>query len=128
MYLFRGGAPIKEFAASFPFPLRLGIRLAGRWIIREYPYRDAYLLDAARRFRAALSLPLVLLGGISGWAEMELARREGFDFMALGRALLMEPDLPNRIRADHAVRSQCIRCNRCMPTIYTQTRCVVPLA
>jgi 2,4-dienoyl-CoA reductase-like NADH-dependent reductase (Old Yellow Enzyme family) len=124
MYLFRGGAPIAEFAAAFPFPQRLGIRLAGRWILRRYPYHDTYLLDDARRFRAALSLKLVLLGGVSGWAEMELARREGFDFVALGRALLMEPDLPNRIRADQTVRSQCIRCNRCMPTIYTQTRCV----
>ncbi len=128
MYLFRGGAPIAEFAAAFPFPLRLGIRLAGRWFLRSYPYRDTYLLDDARRFREALSLPLILLGGVSGWQQMELARREGFDFVAMGRALLMEPDLPNRIRADHSVRSQCIRCNRCMPTIYTQTRCVVPLA
>jgi 2,4-dienoyl-CoA reductase-like NADH-dependent reductase (Old Yellow Enzyme family) len=127
MYLFRGGAPVAEFAASFPFPLSLGIRLAGRRFLRQYPYRDTYLLDDARAFREKLNLPLVLLGGVSGWAEMELARREGFDFIAMGRALLMEPDLPNRIRADRAVRSRCIRCNRCMPTIYTQTRCVVPL-
>ncbi len=127
MYLFRGGTPVAEFAAAFPLPLRLGIRLAGRRFLRAYPYRDAYLLDGARRFRAALTMPLVLLGGVSGWAEMELARQEGFEFVALGRALLMEPDLPNRVREDRSVRSQCVRCNRCMPTIYTQTRCVIPV-
>ncbi|WP_020522183.1 NADH:flavin oxidoreductase [Catelliglobosispora koreensis] len=125
MYLFRGGAPVKEFAATFAAPLRWGIRLAGSRFLREYPYRDLYLLDKALEFRAALKLPLILLGGVSGWDDMETARRNGFDFVALGRALLMEPDLPNRIQADRSVRSQCIRCNRCMPTIYTRTRCVI---
>jgi 2,4-dienoyl-CoA reductase-like NADH-dependent reductase (Old Yellow Enzyme family) len=46
----------------------------------------------------------------------------------MGRALLAEPDLINRIQEDGAansVRSLCTHCNKCMPTIYTRTRCVV---
>jgi 2,4-dienoyl-CoA reductase-like NADH-dependent reductase (Old Yellow Enzyme family) len=44
----------------------------------------------------------------------------------MGRALLAEPDLINRIARDGAaVQSACTHCNRCMPTIYTRTRCVV---
>lgn len=125
MYLFRGGAPVAEFAAAFPQPLRLGLKLFGRQFLRSYPYRNLFLLDDALKFRAALKLPLVLLGGVSSLDDMETARRHGFDFVALGRALLMEPDLPNRIQRDHAVTSSCIRCNRCMPTIYTGTRCPV---
>ena len=41
------------------------------------------------------------------------------------RALLAEPDLVNRIAADAAVRSACTHCNRCMPTVYSHTHCVV---
>jgi 2,4-dienoyl-CoA reductase-like NADH-dependent reductase (Old Yellow Enzyme family) len=41
----------------------------------------------------------------------------------MARALLREPDLVNRIAADAAAPSACIHCNRCMPTIYTGTRC-----
>ncbi len=48
---------------------------------------------------------------------------EGFEFVAMARALLREPDLLHRIGRDTATRSECIHCNRCMPTIYTRTRC-----
>ena len=37
----------------------------------------------------------------------------------------MEPDLPTRIRGDGATTSRCVHCNKCMPTIYTGTRCVL---
>jgi 2,4-dienoyl-CoA reductase-like NADH-dependent reductase (Old Yellow Enzyme family) len=50
---------------------------------------------------------------------------EGFQFVAMGRALLMEPDLVNRIAGDPGIRSRCIHCNKCMPTIYRGTRCVL---
>jgi 2,4-dienoyl-CoA reductase-like NADH-dependent reductase (Old Yellow Enzyme family) len=128
MYLFRGDAPLKEFAAAFKPPLRWGMRMTGKRFLREYPYREAYLLREAKLFRAELSMPLILLGGITNRETMDLAMAEGFDFVAMGRALLAEPDLINRIAADgaaHTVHSACTHCNRCMPTIYSRTRCVV---
>lgn len=48
-----------------------------------------------------------------------------FQFVAMARALLREPDLINRIRAGERDRSLCIHCNKCMPTIYRRTRCVL---
>jgi 2,4-dienoyl-CoA reductase-like NADH-dependent reductase (Old Yellow Enzyme family) len=128
MYLFRGDAPLKEFAGAFKPPLRWGMRMTGKRFLREYPYREAYLLREAKLFRAELSMPLILLGGITNRETMDLAMAEGFDFVAMGRALLAEPDLINRIAADgaaHTVRSACTHCNQCMPTIYSRTRCVV---
>jgi 2,4-dienoyl-CoA reductase-like NADH-dependent reductase (Old Yellow Enzyme family) len=128
MYLFHGDAPVKEFAGAFKPPLRWGMRMTGKKFLREYPYREAYLLRHARRFRAELSLPLILLGGITNRETMDLAMAEGFDFVAMGRALLAEPDLINRIKADgdaHTVKALCTHCNKCMPTIYSHTHCVV---
>ncbi len=125
MYLFTGDAPVREFAAVFPQPLRAGIRLAGGRFLRSYPYQEAYLLDRARQFRAALILPLILLGGITRKETMDLAMAEGFAFVALARALLREPDLVQRLRADPGTRSLCIHCNKCMPTIYRGTHCVL---
>jgi len=83
MYLFTGDAPVREFAARFPPPARLAVQLAGGRFLRSYPYQEAYLLDRARQFRAAL------------------------------------------IQADPQARSLCVHCNKCMPTIYTGTRCVL---
>ncbi|WP_202582083.1 NADH:flavin oxidoreductase [Mycobacterium tuberculosis] len=126
MYLFRGDAPVKEFAAAFKPPLRWGIRMTGHRFFREYPYRDAYLLREARLFRAELTIPLILLGGITNRTTVDLAMAEGFEFVAMARALLAEPDLVNRIAAEGSqVRSACTHCNQCMATIYRRTHCVV---
>lgn len=125
LYLFRGDAPVKEFAGAFNPPLSWGIRMTGKKFLREYPYREAYLMDQAKQFRAELKMPLILLGGITNRDTMDLAMAEGFDFVAMGRALLAEPDLINRIKDDGAVRSACTHCNKCMATIYSHTHCVV---
>ena len=85
----------------------------------------AYLLRDARQFRAELKMPLILLGGITNRETMDKAMAEGFDFVAMGRALLAEPDLLNRIQQDRTVRSLCTHCNQCMPTIYSHTHCVL---
>ncbi|MEV6353889.1 NADH:flavin oxidoreductase [Streptomyces hydrogenans] len=123
MYLFRGDAPLKEFAARFPLPQRLGLRTVGRSFLRAYPYEPLYLLDDARRFRDALTLPLILLGGVTDREGMDRAMAEGFAFVAMARALLREPDLVRRLTDAPDTRSLCVHCNRCMPTIYTGTHC-----
>ena len=128
MYLFRGDAPTKEFAAAFKPPLRWGIRMTGTKFLRAYPYQDAYLMSDAEQFRRELTMPLILLGGITNRETMDRAMSAGFDFVAMGRALLAEPDLINRIRADgdaNTVKSLCTHCNKCMPTIYSRTECVL---
>ncbi len=123
MLLFHGDAPRRNFAKTLPIPLRWGFRMGGSAFLKEYPYHEAYLLDTARKFRSALSMPLILLGGITELSTMRRAMDEGFDFVAMGRALLREPDLLLRIQSDSGTKSACVHCNECMPTIYTGTRC-----
>ena len=125
MYLFRGDAPLKEFAGVFKPPISWGMRMTGHKFLREYPYQEAYLMRDAEKFRAELKLPLILLGGITNRETMDKAMAAGFDFVAMGRALLAEPDLLNRIEADASVKSICDHCNLCMPTIYSHTHCVL---
>jgi len=124
MYLFKGGAPVREFAAQLRHPvLRSGMRLGGRFFLREYEYRPLYFLEQAKRFQEVVGLPIVLLGGVVDRAGMQNAMAEGFEFVAMARALLREPDLVNRIAAEPTTSSLCIHCNRCMPTIYQGTHC-----
>jgi 2,4-dienoyl-CoA reductase-like NADH-dependent reductase (Old Yellow Enzyme family) len=125
MYLFRGEVPLREFAATLPPAARLGFRFVGRRFMPEYPFEEAFFLPYARQFRDALSLPLILLGGINRLDTIERAVDEGFSFVAMARALLRQPDLVNRLRAGTSHESLCIHCNKCMPTIYEGTRCVL---
>jgi 2,4-dienoyl-CoA reductase-like NADH-dependent reductase (Old Yellow Enzyme family) len=126
MYLFRGEAPVAEFAATMPLAVRLGMRTpVGRSFLKEYDFEEAYFWDKAMRFREALAMPLMLLGGINRLDTMERAMAAGFDFVAMGRAVLREPDLVNRLAAGRTTAGVCIHCNRCVPTIYAGTRCPV---
>jgi pimeloyl-ACP methyl ester carboxylesterase len=125
MYLFKGDAPLDEFAAVMSPLMRFGVKVAGKYFLHDYPYRDLFMLDAARQIRANVAMPLVLLGGITDKAAMDTAMAEGFEFVAMARALLREPDLIKRIRANHETKSLCIHCNKCMPTIFYDTHCVL---
>lgn len=125
MYLFRGDTPTEEFAATMPLPVRLGMRTpVGRRFLKEYDFHEAYFRDKALRFRERLTMPLMLLGGINRVETMEQAMRDGFQYVAMGRALLREPDLVAQLAAGRRTDGVCIHCNRCMPTIYSGTRCV----
>ena len=72
-----------------------------------------------------LSMPLILLGGINKVATMREALAEGFDLVAMGRALLREPDLLLRWQGGSSDEALCVHCNKCMPTIYSGTHCVL---
>ncbi|MFD4462614.1 NADH:flavin oxidoreductase [Nocardia sp. NPDC058480] len=128
MYLFKGDAPLREFAATMPQPTKLGVQLLGKHLLREYPYRDAYLLEDAKQIRSQVSMPLVLLGGVTSKAVMDTAMAEGFEFVAVARALLRDPEMVNKIRADERTRSLCNHCNKCMTAIYRGTHCVLNVA
>jgi 2,4-dienoyl-CoA reductase-like NADH-dependent reductase (Old Yellow Enzyme family) len=92
----------------------------------EYPFEEAFFLPYARQFRAALRMPLVLLGGVTKLETIHNALNdERFEFVAMGRALLREPDLIHRYRSSATRESLCVHCNKCMATIYRGTRCVL---
>jgi 2,4-dienoyl-CoA reductase-like NADH-dependent reductase (Old Yellow Enzyme family) len=125
MYLFRGDVPLEEFGATLPPMMRLGFKLVGPRLFKEYPFEEAYFLLFARQFREALDMPLILLGGINNLDTINRALGEGFAFVAMARALLREPDLIEKMRKGVSTEGLCIHCNKCMPTIYSGTRCVL---
>ena len=126
MYLFRGDVPVKEFATVMPPAMRLPLRMVGKWAMGSYPYEDLYMLPAARQFVPVMrNTKLILLGGITNREHLDTGIREGFDFLAMGRALLREPDLVNKMVADPGVRSRCTHNNKCMVTVFGRTHCVL---
>lgn len=125
MYFFRGDVPMKEFAASQPKLIGLVFPLIGKRIFPTIPFEEGFFLPMARLFRAELTMPLILLGGINKLETMQGAMAEGFDLVAMGRALLRDPQLIAKLQAGEATEGTCIHCNKCMPTIYSGTRCVL---
>ena len=126
MYLMRGDVPLRQMIDNEPSLVRrLGMRLFAPRILRPYAFEEAFFLPKARQFRAELRLPLMLLGGLTRLDTMEKAVEEGFEFVALGRALIREPDLVRRMEAGESTASLCIPCNLCVVEMDRGgTRCV----
>lgn len=83
----------------------------------------------AAEIKKHVSKPVACIGGLSDPAQMEQILREGkADVIYMGRQLLADPFLPNKVAAgkeDTIVR--CLRCYTCMaerPTTFTR-RCAV---
>tara|TARA_B100000686_G_C16748584_1_gene951044 strand:- start:721 stop:1959 length:1239 start_codon:yes stop_codon:yes gene_type:complete len=124
MYFFRGDVPVHEMAEIFPKGfMRLGFKLTAKKFMPYYPFEEAYFLEQARQVREAVEMPLILLGGINNFETVELALTEGFNFVAMGRALLREPDLVKKWESGIHDEGLCIHCNKCMPSIYQGTHC-----
>ena len=70
-------------------------------------------------------MPLILLGGVNRLGTIRRAMAEGFELVAMGRALLREPDLVNKLRTGRSTEALCVHCNKCVPTIYRGTHCVL---
>ncbi|MBN2192411.1 MAG: NADH:flavin oxidoreductase [Polyangiaceae bacterium] len=114
-YLFRGERPLKEMiAVEKELPLKLALLLFGPFVIRSFPFEPLYFLPLAREVRRAVRMPLVLLGGIKSRADLALAMREGFELVAMGRALVHDPALVAKYATGEFDDSGCIPCNRCV--------------
>jgi 2,4-dienoyl-CoA reductase-like NADH-dependent reductase (Old Yellow Enzyme family) len=125
-YLMRGDVPKEEMIANQKhWMARLGMRLLAPRMLRHYAFEEAFFLPLARRFRDAVSLPLVLLGGVNRLDTMENALAEGFSFVAMGRALIRDPDLVLQMQRGERTAGRCSHCNLCMVEMERGgTRCV----
>ncbi|NGX85304.1 NADH:flavin oxidoreductase [Aequorivita sp. KMM 9714] len=125
MYLFRGKTDIDGMAATQKGIFKLGVKLFGKMMLGEYPYEDLYMLESARQFQPIVkNAQLILLGGINDYEHMQKAMAYGFSFVAMGRALLREPDLINKLQTKSQLEGRCIHCNKCMFSVFTTTNCV----
>lgn len=126
-YLLRGGRPLAEMIAAEKNRFqKLALRWFGAQVIRQYPFEEMFFLEQARQVRAAVETPLVLLGGIVSRENLVRAMDDGFAFVALGRALIADPDLVVRMQRGEIERTRCNACNRCVAEMdVAGVRCVL---
>jgi 2,4-dienoyl-CoA reductase-like NADH-dependent reductase (Old Yellow Enzyme family) len=114
-FLMRGDVPLRGMIQNEKTAAtRFGMRVFGPFLIRPYKFEEAFFRASALHFRAALRLPLMLLGGVTRLDTMERAIGEGFELLAMGRALIRDPDLPRRMQAGELTASRCVPCNLCV--------------
>jgi 2,4-dienoyl-CoA reductase-like NADH-dependent reductase (Old Yellow Enzyme family) len=115
LFMLRGDVPLRDMVRVQDSAVRkLGLVLFGRVFVQRYAYEEAFFRDEALKMRARLRLPLVLLGGIKSLDVMERAMDDGFEMVAMARALIHDPDLPRKLERGEVARSGCVPCNRCI--------------
>lgn len=120
MYVMRGEMPIRTMTYYMTcWWLKYGVRLVGKYMIPSVPFREAYFLEDALKFREALDIPLVYVGGLVSRQKIEEVLNHGFEAVQMGRALLNEPDFVNRMRREENARCNCRHSNYCIARMYT---------
>ena len=123
MEVMRGAMPIRTLAHYMDMRkfwwLKALVRLFGWKMIPTVPYKEAYFLEDARKFRAAVNLPLIYVGGMVSRAKMEEVLAAGFQGLQVARALVRDTDFVNKLHSGEIDRSPCGHSNYCIGRMYT---------
>ncbi|HLR99820.1 FAD-dependent oxidoreductase [Mycolicibacillus parakoreensis] len=121
-----GGRPLYETAQVAPQLVAAGVdafHVSGGVIDRLVTHMvngaddgDALNVGAAAAVKQAVDVPVIAVGRIHDPARAEQILADGrADFIAMGRPLLADPDLPAKLAAGHGTRvRRCISCENCI--------------
>lgn len=114
-FLMRGDVPLWQMIKAEKSPaMKLAMGVFGKFIIRKYEFEENFFLPLSRKIRAAVDMPLVYLGGVVSAKGVDEIMKEGFDMIAIGRALIHDPDFILKIKENQDHVSLCNHCNICV--------------
>jgi 2,4-dienoyl-CoA reductase-like NADH-dependent reductase (Old Yellow Enzyme family)/thioredoxin reductase len=108
-------AVILESAGVSAISVAGGLEFWSTLSIPCYPFPEGPMVPLAEKVKEAVRVPVIAVGKIG----VELAERivaDGkVDFVAMGRPLLADPELPNKVREGRTEEiRRCIYCNNCL--------------
>lgn len=82
-------------------------------------HKPGGFIEYARKIKQAVTVPVICVGRIEPEVADQSIAAGDFDFMAMGRKLLADPDLPNKIIAGNSETIRpCIYCYVCVSKIF----------
>ncbi len=108
--------------------IRLGMAIQKRTEPPKVDFKPLYVFDTAKRIRQSVKMPLCYLGGMTSLDSAHKIMESGFDAMAMGRALIFDPNFINGLKDGSVINSGCTACNQCVTMMYTPggTSCIDP--
>jgi 2,4-dienoyl-CoA reductase-like NADH-dependent reductase (Old Yellow Enzyme family) len=101
--------------ASIPKPLKpLMSRILPLFAPKSPMPLRGYNLDVARLIKSAVSIPVIVVGGLHTLAEATDAIANGSaDFISMSRPFIIEPAIVKRYEEGKQQASRCTMCNYC---------------
>ncbi len=123
MEVMRGAMPLKTLAYYMDMKsfwwLKAGLALVGRLMVPTVPWSEGYFLEEAKKFREALKMPLIYVGGLVSKQKMEEVLEAGFEGLQMARALVHDTDFVNKLQRGELQCSGCKHSNYCIGRMYT---------
>ncbi len=114
-YMMRGQVPLAGMIKNgSSLAEKITMALFGPFIIKRYRYEPNFFLKQALEIRKAVKLPLVYLGGVDSKNGIEVILNAGFEFIAMARSLIHNPDFIKDLKENYIEKSECTHCNKCV--------------
>jgi len=83
------------------------------WIIQPYLIEPGCFIPLAEQIKKKVSVPVIVAGRISPEVALEAIRNKKVDLVAIGRGMLADPNLPNKLKEGKREDIiPCISCNQ----------------
>lgn len=110
-------ATLLEKAGVCAIEVSGGIGEAGGVTIRtaiNSPSKEAYFKNYSKMIKAAVHIPVILVGGIRSIYVMSCLLENGCaDLISMSRVFISEPDFIPKIKSDRTKKARCVSCNLC---------------
>jgi 2,4-dienoyl-CoA reductase-like NADH-dependent reductase (Old Yellow Enzyme family)/thioredoxin reductase len=106
-----------EKAGANAISISSGLEFWSALSIPCYAYPDGPMIALAEKVKKAVKIPVIVAGKIDATLGEKTLKSGKADFIALGRPVLADPELPDKLRAGklNEIRP-CVYCNNCIKT------------
>ena len=123
----RGDLPLDAILDTWPMYknknalFKFTMRHFGEKIIKPVPFSQAFNRESAREIKSKVNIPVFVVGGMIDPAVMEDVIEQGdADYVSLSRALVNNPNFPNKIQEGSREPSKCVHCNLCLIRVVSE--------
>jgi 2,4-dienoyl-CoA reductase-like NADH-dependent reductase (Old Yellow Enzyme family)/thioredoxin reductase len=104
-----------EQAGADAFHVSAGLEYLTGLNIPCFAYPEAPLLPLAEKIKSAVTVPVIAVGKISPELAEQVLESGRVDFIAMGRPLLADPELPRKLKEGRQDEIRwCLHCNNCV--------------
>ncbi|MDD4141483.1 MAG: NADH:flavin oxidoreductase [Bacteroidales bacterium] len=121
MHVMCGGMPAQTMSYyEKNFMMKYLMSWFGTMMAPSVPFKEAYFYEDALKFREAVKLPLIYVGGLVSREKIDMVLDSGFEFVAMARALINDPAFVNKMKEQGNVRCDCGHSNYCIGRMYSR--------
>ena len=110
-------AKLLEKAGVCTIEVSGGIAEAGGVTIKtaiNSPAKEAYFKSYSKAIKAAVGIPVILVGGVRSLSVMKDMVENGYaDLISMSRPFISEPDLIPKLKSGKVSKARCVSCNLC---------------